>query len=71
MYRICRWFSLLRIYFEGMLQSLKLTWKDNLQIQNELQELIPLIPQSLAPGWLSKLVRYAVNSVLWPQTHFA
>jgi len=71
MYRLLAWFFLLRLYFEGVLRSLKLRWKEDLRIQSELNSLIPLSPVSLAPGWLSKLVRFVVNSGSWPQTHFA
>lgn len=71
MYRIVTWFSLLRLYFEGVLNSLKLQWKDDLEIQNELASLLPLVTTGLSAGWLRKLVRYTVNSGFWPQTHFA
>ena len=71
MYRIISWFSLLRLYFEGVLNSLKLQWKDDLEIQKDLASLLPLVATSLPAGWLKMLVRYAVNSGFWLQTHFA
>lgn len=50
MYRIISWFSLLRLYFEGVLNSLKLQWKDDLEIQKDLASLLPLVATSLPAG---------------------
>lgn len=69
--RLRVWFSLLRSYFESALESIKLIFKNDTWLAAELNQLLPLSPESLPDGWLAKLVRTVVNSGFWIQTRSA
>ena len=69
--RLRCWFSLLREYFEGALAAVRCLHRQDQALRQELEDLIPLAPASLASGWLKQLVRILVNAGLWPQTRFA
>ena len=69
--RLRVWFSLLRSYFESALESIKFIFKNDTRLAAELNQLLPLSPESLSDGWLAKLVRIVVNSGFWIQTRSA
>ena len=70
-FRLRCWFSLLREYFERALCAIRYIHRQDEVIFQELSDLIPLTPASLAAGWLKSIVRILVNSDFWLQTRFA
>ncbi|MBO6093116.1 MAG: hypothetical protein J6P40_05725, partial [Oscillospiraceae bacterium] len=70
-YRICRWFFLLRNYFERIIEAMKLIYKQDLELLEMLEKLSSLNPATLPSGWLEILVRIIVNSGRWKQTRSA
>ena len=69
--RLRYWFSLLREYFEKALCAIRYRHRQDEVIWQELSVLMPLMPASLAAGWLKSIVRILVNSGFWLQTRSA
>ena len=69
--RLQVWFSLLLNYWERALTALRHIHENDVLIQKEIANLLPLQPPRLITGWLKKIVRILVNAGFWIQTRSA
>ncbi len=72
-YRIKMWFSLLRQYLESTIQALKVLYRADAALYEQLYSLKPMSAEYRreTAGWLKRIVRMVVNCGRWPHTRLA